>query len=503
MKQTFFVTAGAVVLAAAGVMSAAGEGAPQARRYQPTWESLDGVPVAPWFDDAKFGIFIHWGPYSVIGHVKGGRGYAEWVPTQMYADPDYYYPYLEKQFGGHPPEFGYKDIVKLFKAENWDPDGWAALFEKAGAKYVVLTGEHHDGFAMWDSQLTDWCAAKVGPKRDLVGDLARACRARDLKFAPSYHRERHTGFFAKELYAIASAPRPDIAAEIRRDPSAAGLYGPFSYSDEFIADYVARWKELQRKYRPDFMWIDDVPIFYKNKDKDHPQARKFHSAFKPMIADYLNAAREWDKDVYLNNKGRNLNWPVDCGCREMDNLRLPSIGPKWQNPATLGTSYGYMESEEKNDAYKSPTQLIHLLCDTVSKNGNLLLNIGPRADGTIPEGMQRRLLAIGAWLETNGEAIYGTGPWKVFGQEDGDLRFTVKDRMLYVIALEKPSKPFAIESTAGWKADFVESVAVLGTDATIKWRMTEQGIHLEPPAGLAGEHAWVFAVRCKASLIEN
>jgi alpha-L-fucosidase len=192
------------------------------------------VPVPQWFEEAKLGIFIHWGPYSVAGYTPRGRGYAEHFPKNMYRRPETHYPFVEATFGAKPPAFGYKDIVPLFQAEHWDPHAWAELFQKAGARYVILTGEHHDGFALWDSDLTDWCAAKVGPRRDLVGDLALAVRARGMKFAPSFHRERHPGFFANELYAPVSQPRPDVAEEIRRMPAAEGLYGPFAYSDEFI-----------------------------------------------------------------------------------------------------------------------------------------------------------------------------------------------------------------------------------------------------------------------------
>ena len=164
------------------------------------------MSVPAWFDDGKIGLFIHWGPYSAIGYRKGGRGYAEHVPKSIYQDPKHYYPYLKERWGAHPPEFGYKDIIPEFKAENWNPDEWATLFKEVGVKYVVLTAEHHDGWANWDSDLTPWNAVDKGPKRDLVGDLGKALRKEGLKYAPSYHRERHTGFFAKEQYVVHSEP---------------------------------------------------------------------------------------------------------------------------------------------------------------------------------------------------------------------------------------------------------------------------------------------------------
>jgi alpha-L-fucosidase len=154
-----------------------------------------------------------------------------------------------------------------------------------------------------------------------------------------------------------------------------------------------------------------------------------------------------------------------------------------------------MKTEEERDAYKHPTELIHLLCDIVSKNGNLLLNIGPRADGTIPEGMQQRLLAIGKWLQVNGEAIYGTRPWVTFKQDRPDLRFTTKGNVLYAIALAKPQKPFVIQSTKNWKPGSVTTIKLLGSDIAIKWKDKGNGIRITPPREWPGKHAWIFKIK--------
>jgi len=490
-------------------LTAARDTARANKPYQADWESLDGYPVPDWFDDAKFGIFLHWGGYSVLGYRKGGRGYAEHTPKMIYADPEHYYPVLEQRYGAHPPDFGYKDILERFTAEHWDPEAWAKLFAEAGAKYVVLTAEHHDGFALWDSDLTRWCATNVGPKRDLVGDLGKAVRARGLKYAPSYHRERHPGFFARDLYAIDSQPRSDIAREIERVPAAAELYGPFSYDDAFIADYVARWKEIQAKYQPDFMWIDDIPIFYKVKE--NVQAAKFLDACKGMIADYLNDAASKGRAVYLNNKGSHRNWPADLGCLEKDNLQMERIGQKWENPATLATSYGYMQSEEENDLYQSPEKLIHLLCDVVSKNGNLLLNLGPRADGTIPEAMQQRLLAMGAWLQMNGEAIYGTRPWKVYGEgivpltrlRDEHRRHTINSsgirytasrngKAVYALLLERP-ETVTLKSFQG---EHVTGIEVLGSGPA-GWKRRGTHLIVSLPEKKPCDYAYVLKVNLR------
>lgn len=478
--------------------------------FEPNWESLKKAKPAQWWQNGKFGIFIHWGPYSVAGYKDRHKGYAEAITSDMYKKPERYTEFLTEKFGAAIPEFGYKDMVPLFKAEKWNPDTWAQLFKEAGAKYVIPTGEHHDGFVNWDSELTPWTATKKGPMRDLIGDLAIAVRKEGLKYGISYHRERHPSRFTPN-YAVKDTAWANIREEIRRMPEAASLYGPFEYTDEFIADYVARWQEAQEKYQPDFMWIDDVPLL--RLAAGDPQVIKFEEAFKGMIADYLNAAQKWGKEVYFNNKGRTLNYPEGVGCVEKDNLQMDGIGAPWQNPATLGTSYAYMENEEKTNAYKNSNELIWLLCDIVSKNGNLLLNIGPKADGTIPQGMVTRLKDMGRWLKTNGEAIYDTRPWEVYGeftgeftQEESELktkhsmrvhkteyRYTSKPDAIYVTAFQE-SKDKELLTAFATRKVAISSVRILGSDTLCSFTMTEKGLEIQVPNSESFEYARVYKI---------
>ncbi len=465
------------------------------RTYRADYESLASAPIPAWWDTGKFGIFIHWGPYSVAGYKYRNRGYAEAITADLYRNPQNYVAFMIEKFGAAPPEFGYKDMVPLFTANHWNPHDWAKLFKDAGARYVIPTAEHHDGWMNWDSDLSPWSATNKGPMRDLIGELGKAVRAQGLAYGVSYHRERHPGRFA-QADEVVTRPYEQILEEIRRMPEAASLYGPFAYSDAFISDYVARWKELQAKYSPDFMWLDDIPIF-RNAAGD-PQVIKFENAIKEMIADYLNASAEMGKAVYFNNKGKTPNWPIGVGCLEADNLQLESVGPRWQNPATMGTSYAYMAEEERLDLYKTPTELVRLLCDVVSKNGNLLLNIGPRADGTIPEGMRSRLLAMGGWLKLNGESIYGTRPWITYGEHRGplieeaevhynkhsmhvheeEIRYTAKPGIVYAQILHHTGNRILLEALNG---EGIDSIKLLHADCELDWSRSSDGLVVTLP----------------------
>jgi alpha-L-fucosidase len=464
--------------------------------YDGSWESLQTMPVPAWFDDGKIGIFIHWGPYSAIGYRKNNRGYSEHVPKMMYRDPDHYFPVIEERWGAHPPEFGYKDIIPEFRAENWEPDAWAELFDEVGAKYVVMTAEHHDGWANWDSDLTPWNAVDKGPKRDLVGDLGVALRKRGLKYAPSYHRERHQSFFAKKLYVVDAKPLPAILEEIKRMPESESLYGPFGTTREFVDDYVARWKEIQDKYQPDMLWMDDFPIYTRDgnnvrKGKAKPQIQYFDDQVRAMITEFMNDGAARGADVYVNNKGGNRNWPDGVGCLEKDNLKLKQIGPKWQSCTTFGTSFGYLEG----DKYKTVESVIHEMVEVISRNGNFLINIGPKSDGTLVPEQVERLRAMGQWLKINGDAIYGSRYWQVNEQADERLAFTTNGKKLYAIKLTQPNERFKIDATEGWDASDVTTVRLLGSESSVEWSVESEGLTITPPKDLGlSQHAWTFEI---------
>ena len=468
-------------------------------KYEPTIKSLETAPIPNWFHDAKFGIMIHWGPYSVIGELEGGlpADYAEHAASNIYRPElgDYQTPWKEG-FGALPPKFGYKDTLPLFTGEKFDAERWVDMFEGAGAKYVVPVAEHHDGFAMWDSDLTTWDAKERGPKIDIIGELAVQVKKRGLKFAPSIHRERHTTYYA-EKKNVGGSPLPTIVQEIKAMPEAASLYGPFELNDAFMEDFLARWEEIEDKYQPDFFWLDNFPGTYSDRDK-----KFFAKHIRVLIANYLNkAGNEWGKEVYFNNKGGYLIHPPHVGVREKDNLELDDLSVKWQNPATLGVSFGYQSMEETDPRWTKPTrELIHLLIETVSHNGNLLLNVGPRSDGTIAPLHVSRLAEIGSWLKANGEAVYGTRVWTTAGE--GRVRFTTKGDVLYAHLLDWPEENhLTIESVSSWNDEDIAGVYTMAGEA-LDWSLTSAGLKVKLPATPITDHTTVLKIQATSPLRE-
>lgn len=466
---------------------------PVSERYTYDWESLRKAPVPDWLEQAKFGIFIHWGPYAVPGW-SDEKTYAEWYSTRMYCDSSYR-AYHEKTYGPIA-EHGYKEFIPKFKGENFDANQWADILKASGAKYVIPTAEHHDGFAMYDSDLTPWNSVDKGPGFDFIGLLGEAVRSKDMKFGCSYHRERHWGFYtdAMNTYKETAEPFDEIKAEIARDPESALLYGPFGLTEDFMKDYKARFLEICTKYQPDFMWIDDAP-----SNSLYPEAEAvdlfMNTYHKEMIADYMNLADTWGKKVYFNNKKwKRFNYPEGIGVSEKDYLRLNEISDiKWQSSGGMAHSYGYDRTEEDASKYKTVEQLVETLIDVVSKNGNFLLDIGPKPDGTITELQEQRLRGIGEWLSKYGEAIYGTKSWSTFGYEN--IRFTRKNKALYVICLDNPETAFQVAKTETLSKENVKSVEMIGhAGESPAWTFDDQALTITPPENYKKDHAVVFKV---------
>src|SRR4051812_2403747 len=468
--------------------------------FRPDWESLQKYEVPEWYKDAKFGIFIHWGLYSVPAFAN------EWYPRNMYREGSEENKHHVATYGP-PDKFGYKDFIPMFKAERYDPTAWAELFKKAGAKYVVPVAEHHDGFAMYDSGVSDWTAAKMGPHRDLIGDLGKAVRAAGLHFGVSSHRVEHN-FFLGVGRTISS----DI-----NDPPYAAFYGPahtwlanphgtpldndFTYvSMAWANDWLARAAELVEKYHPDVVYFD----WWIGQPSIRPNLARF-AAF------YYNTSRKYGDHVGVINY-KDYAMQEHSGVLDLERGQLGDIRPLyWQTDTSISNrSWGYI----KDDTFKSSDFIVHQLIDIVSKNGNLLLNFGPRSDGTIPEQVQQVLLDVGAWLSINGEAIYGTRPWRIYGEGPTkvaagsfhdtdtanytaeDFRFTTKGDALYAIGVKWPAKDEIVVHSLGQALGSrpVQAVALLGSDGRVRFEQRSDGLHVHLPAQPPAKYAYVLRV---------
>ena len=469
--------------------------------YRPSWESIkENYTVPEWFMDAKFGIFMHFGVYTVAAHAS------EWYPRHMYSNAGVE-KWHEEHFG-RVDTFGYKDLIPLFKAEKFNADEWAELFRKAGAKYIIPTAEHHDGFAMYDSKLTKWNAKNMGPHKDIIGDLSTAVRKQGLKFGLSNHRMENWDF----MY-----PMLKIKTDLF-DPKYADFYGPpqvppqrkpaakpgeevmedqsdAPQSKAFLEEWLARCQELVDKYKPDIFWFDNGV-----------NSRRLDSIKLRFAAYYYNRAAKWGKPVSISTKSDAY---LAGSIRDFERQgRAPKTLTDyiWEVDDPIGEKFGYVEGMKLQNA----PGIIRKLVDNVSHNGNYLLNISPKSDGTIPDEQKEILLAIGKWLDVNGDAIYGTRAWIKSG-EDNPLkltpkqpgyRFTKKQNTLYAIALAWPEKQAVITSLAtDLVKGKVEKVSLLGYKGSLKFIQDKEGLKIEMPAEKVGDVA--FAFKIEGLLIEE
>lgn len=475
-----------------------------AETFHSQWDALTSYQCPEWFQNAKFGIYAHWGPYSA----SGATGNTDWYGRNMY-EPEH--PNYEYHVNARGPtnEFGYKDLIPLFSAENFDADEWADLYVEAGAQFAGPVGEHADGFAMWDSDVNPWNAARMGPKRDVVAEMEKAIRKRGLKFLVSMHHHWLWGWYptwkadsdcANPEYASFYGPVLPETARARKSPS--GKDNNMSCyplpSDSFQKVWLQKVEEVVSRYHPDILWFDNRMQIISEGYRQN------------MVSFYYRDAAETGYEPVLTYKRPDL--PLGTATIDLERSRMPDIYPEpWLTDTSISRgSWAYATDLELYDA----NRVIDDLVDIVSKNGCLLLNIAPKPDGTIPEDQKMRLLEIGKWLKINGEAIYETRPWLIFGEGitntkeghladvhfdgfgSGDIRFTTKGDQLYAIALGWPDdNVLRIEALSLSKyATGITSVELFGHSGELKWNQNPDFLEIFLPNKQPCEHAFVFKI---------
>jgi alpha-L-fucosidase len=469
--------------------------------YKDTVESLSNYHVPDWYQKIKFGIFIHWGIYSVPAYGN------EWYPRNMYIKDSNEYKHHIKTYGNHK-DFGYKDFIPMFKAEKFNPDEWAELFAQAGAEYVIPVAEHHDGFQMYRSEISHWNAYEMGPKRDVLGELELSCHAKGLELGASSHRIEHWFFLGhgKDFDSDIKEPleRGDMYWPSMKEADHQDIYSEPTPTEEFLEDWLVRCCELIDRYRPRIIYFD----WWIQ-----------HSAVRPYLwkfaAYYYNRAAEWGTEVVINYK--HDAFPFGCAVPDVERGQFADVKSyTWQTDTSIAlNSWGYTE----NNDYRPSEDIICDLVDIVSKNGRLLLNVGPKSDGTISEDDRKVLTDIGEWLKINGEAIYNAKLWRKYGEgptqivegqfSDGikknftskDFRFTTNNGYLYATALKcSDNGDYCIRSLgkqdASRQANFhgiIDNVQVLGSDNIPTWTRTEDGLHLHTT--LKSKNPIVFKIK--------
>jgi alpha-L-fucosidase len=486
--------------------------------YEANWESLKQHKTPDWFLDAKFGIYCHWGPYSVPAFET--EWYAHWMyvnadnPEARDGKPHKIYEHHVEKYGPLN-EFGYKDFIPMFTAEKFDASEWADLFQKAGAKFAGPVSEHADGFAMWNSELTEWDAKDMGPKRDIMGELSKEIRKRDMKFIATYHRQWLFGWY----------PTWDETTDAS-NPEYAGLYGPklkkgdnkmpkskhqldngdMSYypvaDKEFNDEWLNRLKEIINKYNPDLVWFDNKMDIVSEEHR------------KEFLEYYYNHAEKNNQEVVATYKF--YDFAEGSAVYDLERARMSEKKDfPWLTDDSIDWK-AWCHIDDPN--YKTTNRLVDFLVDVVSKNGAVLLNITPRADGTIPEPVKERLLEMGEWLTVNGEAIYGTRTFEIYGEGDAevveghlseqknadntakDIRFTTKGAILYATVLDWPAgEELVIHSLKKGNKLYknnIASIQLLGNEDNLDFTMDDEGLKIKLPAKV-GEHAFAFKITPK------
>ena len=458
-------------------------------KYKDNWQSLSGHKVPEWYYRDKLGIFIHWGIYSVPAYGN------EWYSRAMYDKNHREFEYHRATYG-EQKDFGYKDFIPMFKGENFDADRWVDIFKKAGAKFVMPVAEHHDGFAMYETEFNRWNAKDMGPCRNVVGELKEACENAGLTFCASTHRAEHYFFMN---------PGRCCDSDVN-DERYADFYGPAEYCEEFDSDVMHKFTADTYAKGADREWLEDWLVrCCELIDKYQPKILYFdwwihNHSFKPYLkklaAYYYNRAEEWGEEVTINYKHE--AFPPTVATFDVERGALTDISPvPWQTDTAIGKqSWGYRADNE----YKNSRQIICDLIDIVSKNGMLLLNIGPKSDGTFSDEETQVLKDMGQWMDSNSEGIYGTIPWKRFGEGEvnntagffkdsdekaftnKDFRFTYKGGYLYAFQMRPNGGDVHIKTLSKKEEhDFlIHKITLLGTNEEVEFERNEDEmvIHL-------------------------
>ena len=496
-------------------------------KYEATWNSLRDHQITPkWLREGKFGIYTHWGLYSMPACGPN----VSWYGFEMYRKGTHQYDYHVKNFGD-PSKFGYKDFIPLFTADKFDAEEWAELFKNSGAKFAGTVAEHHDGFSMWNSKINKFNSMNMGPKRDIVGELEKAIRDKGMKYMVALHHAENWRFYPHWIKGndILNPEYRDLYGEphdLDWEQSGKGLdgwdyaaswedwdcwHGQAKPSKNFLESWLNKSKEVVDLYNPDLVWFDlGIGWIQENYKKE-------------FIAHYLNKADSMNQDVAVTFK--DMNFAPGCGLIDLEQGSFPELTHyDWMTDTTVDTKWGWGYMHDAK--YKTPKTMVHYLINNVSKNGYLLLNVGPKANGEIPEQAKTILYEMGKWLNINGEAIYSTTPWLIYGEgptkpltggindveitenpsyTSEDIRFTVKDDILYAICLDWPKDELLIKSMGTHltiKSSFYESeivsINMLGTSEKLPWKLTSDGLKIGLPKQKPDcKYAYVFKIERK------
>ncbi|PZR24197.1 MAG: alpha-L-fucosidase [Citrobacter freundii] len=506
-------------------------------KFQANWQSLKQYRAPEWFRNAKFGIWAHWGPQC-----QPGQG--DWYARGMYNEGSAQYKWHVQNYG-HPSKAGFKEVIHSWKAEHWDPDKLVALYKRAGAQYFFAMANHHDNFDMWDSKYQEWNSVNVGPKKDILEGWAKAAKNYKLPLGLSVHaahawswfetaqRSDKTGLFKdvpydgkltkadgkgtwwegldpQELYAQ-NHPLSEGSDNINKIHSqwywGNGVSVP---SVAYCEKFYNRTVDMINRFKPELLYFDDTALpLYPVSDAGLKIAAHFYNSNMAWNKGKLNAVL-FGK-VLTPEQKECLVWDVERG--SPDKIQdLP-----WQTCTCLG-DWHYNYAAYENNRYKTGKTVIHLLVDVVSKNGNLLLNVPVRGDGTIDEKEIAILEDIAAWMEINKESIFDTRPWKIFGegpsaetsnpitaqgfnegkvkQTAKDIRFNQKGKILYVTVMGKPEEDILVKSLGTTLSPGVriKKVELLGSKAKLSWKQSAEGLQISKPSVIPNEIAVVFKV---------